>query len=58
MGMVNFSALFPDVDAREVRLVTPIGHASLPQRPFALVENACALTFSALLRSPVPNTLT
>ena len=41
MGMVSFSALFPDVEAREVRSVTPIGNPGLPERPFMFLELYC-----------------
>jgi len=41
MGMVSFNALFPDVEAREIRSVTPIGDPNLPERPFVFSELYC-----------------
>jgi hypothetical protein len=41
MGMVNFGALFPEVEVREIRSVTPVADSVLPQRSFAFVELYC-----------------
>jgi len=41
MGMVSFNTLFPEVEAREIRVITPVGSATLPERQFALLELYC-----------------